>query len=235
MTKKTSYTRFPAMKKTNRKNFIMSNVLITAAFLLIVVSAGFSPSWSLPSGRRQTAGIKNAQQTADITTMKGRYCSLADFQRLINNIDNLRRGISTRKAAELAKYIWLAGDRFNCEPTLIAALIQVESSFFSRATSHMGAVGLMQLRPFVARELARRLETSWKGIQTLHDPEINILMGTCYLATLRRDFTDLTTALVAYNCGPSYVRRRLRRGMRLPTRYPAKIISLYQTFEENRS
>jgi soluble lytic murein transglycosylase len=223
------------MKKMNIENMTLSNVLVAAAFLLIVTAAGYMPSWPPLSAGVQAAGIKTEQQPVGIPTMKGRHCSLTDFQRLINNIDNLRHGISTRKAAELAKYIWLAGDRFNCEPALIAALIQVESSFFSRATSHMGAVGLMQIRPFVARELARRLETSWSGIQTLHDPEINILMGTCYLATLLHDFTDLPTALVAYNCGPSYVRRRLRRGMRLPTRYPAKIISLYQTFAENRS
>jgi len=223
------------MKKMNIEKMTLSNVLVAAAFLLIVATAGYMPSWPPLSSGAQAAGMKTNQQPAGVLTMKGRHCSLADFQRLINNIDNLRHGISTRKAAELAKYIWLAGDRFNCEPALIAALIQVESSFFSRATSHMGAVGLMQLRPFVARDLARRLETSWSGIQTLHDPEINILMGTCYLATLRRDFADLPTALVAYNYGPSYVRRRLRRGIQLPTGYPTKIISLYQTFEENRS
>ncbi len=218
--------------KINQKT--LSSLLLAVFFLFIVVLAGSStPLDALFFGHEDETCTTGEKVSASF--LKGDSCSPARFDHLTETIRQLRRGISSRQATELAKYIWLAGDRFNCEPTLIAALIQVESSFFSRATSHMGAVGLMQLRPFVARELARRLETSWSGIQTLHDPEINILMGTCYLAALRHDFADLATALVAYNYGPSYVRRRLRRGLRLPTRYPTKIISLYQTFEKNRS
>lgn len=222
------------MKKINMQKGALSNLIIAAAFLLIVAAAGYLPSLRSPSPQ-QTKHTADSSKSVSAPSLQGEYCSLADFHQLANNISALRRGISPQRATELAKYIWQAGTRFNCDPTLIAALIQVESSFFNRARSHKGALGLMQLRPFVARELARRLETSWDGEQSLHDPEINILMGTYYLATLIRDFSDLSTALAAYNCGPSYVRRRLRRGQRLPTRYSAKIMTLYQRFATNQS
>ena len=223
------------MKKMNPENMIVANVILAAVFLLLVAAAGQLPSPSGPD-RPQAQQVANKSETMPaVALLQGEHCSLADFDQLTHNIRSLRRGMSARKATELAKYIWQAGARFNCDPKLVAALIQVESSFFSRARSHKGAMGLMQLRPFVARDLAHRLETSWNGPQVLHDPETNILMGTYYLATLIRDFPDLATALAAYNCGPTYVRRCLRHGQRLPTKYSVKVMSLYQTFAANQS
>lgn len=224
------------MKKTreNQKEKAFSSLIIAVIFLLMVSMAGNWPAlrsmFSTPVRTTQAP-----RKEVKVPIMKGQHCSLMVFDHLTANIEQLRRGISSQQAAKLAKYIWLAGTRFDCDPKLITALIQVESSFFSRARSDKGALGLMQLRPFVAREMARRLETSWSGAQTLHDPETNILIGTYYLASLIRDFPDLSTALVAYNCGPTYVRHRLRHGMRLPTSYPAKIITLYQSFATNQS
>jgi len=222
------------MKISVKNQESLTSLFIVAVFLFIVTLTGSWPAFrSILSDPVRTA--QSPREEVIVPTMKGGYCSLMDFDHLTTNIEQLRQGISSPQAAELAKYIWLASARFNCDPKLIAALIQVESSFFSQARSRKGALGLMQLRPFVAREVANQLETSWDGPQVLHDPETNILIGTYYLASLIRNFPDLSTALVAYNCGPSYVRRRLRRGMRLPTRYPAKIMTLYQSFATNRS
>jgi len=231
LTKQQLYTRFPGMNNYQKS---VSNLVIATVFLFIVTLTGGWPAFCslLPAPLDTT---HSPQEEVIVPIMKGRDCSLMDFDHLTANIEQLRQGISHQRAAKLTKYILQASYRFNCDPQLIAALIQVESSFFSRARSHKGALGLMQLRPFVAREIANRLETSWGGPQVLHDPETNILIGTYYLASLIRDFTDLSTALVAYNCGPTYVRRRLRRGMRLPTKYPAKIMTLYQSFATNRS
>jgi len=144
------------------ENSALNNLIIAVGFFLIVAAAGHVPS-------RLSTGIYQAKCAADNSEavppppLRGEYCSLADFHQLANNIRALRCGISSQRATELAKYIWLAGTRFNCDPKLIAALIQVESSFFSRARSQKGAIGLMQLRPFVARELASRLKTVFGG------------------------------------------------------------------------
>ena len=79
------------------------------------------------------------------------------------------------------------------------AVIQVESSFDPRARSHKGAMGLMQLMPETARELA--VDDPW-------DPEQNVRGGTEYLRRMLTRFDgDLEHALAAYNAGPSAVER----------------------------
>ncbi|MHB9155334.1 MAG: lytic transglycosylase domain-containing protein [Endomicrobiales bacterium] len=88
------------------------------------------------------------------------------------------------------------------DPLLVTALIKVESNFLRRARSHRGAVGLMQLMPGTAEELAGDLGYKDPGRLDLENPEINIRLGTYYLARLKREFhgSDVL-ALASYNAG----------------------------------
>jgi soluble lytic murein transglycosylase-like protein len=97
-------------------------------------------------------------------------------------------------------YIEEAAVKERLEPALLRALIRVESNFNHRATSRVGAKGLMQIMPFTAEELGNR--------QALdrHNPRANILAGTHYLRGLINQFQgDLRLALAAYNAGPTAV------------------------------
>jgi soluble lytic murein transglycosylase-like protein len=88
-------------------------------------------------------------------------------------------------------------ERYGVDPTLIRAVIQVESDFNPACVSHKGARGLMQLMPATARRF---------GVKRIHDPDENIRGGVQYLAyliTLFRD--DLPRALAAYNAGENAV------------------------------
>jgi soluble lytic murein transglycosylase-like protein len=79
---------------------------------------------------------------------------------------------------------------------LVVAVISVESGFRSRAVSHAGAKGLMQLMPYTARRV---------GVAERHlfDPAQNILGGARLLAVLLRHYDgDVISALVAYNARP---------------------------------
>ncbi len=213
---------------SQRSGNFRGNLLIAFTFALLAATGGSLPH--LPAEmplNRPTAAPAPLE-------LQGESCSLPAFQRLQANIQRLRRGMSSRQAASLAGYIWQASQRFHCDPQLIAALIHVESSFLPGARSVKGARGLMQLRPFVARDIARRLQTAWKGPESLHDPRQNITMGTWYLVSLIRNFPDLQTALAAYNYGPTYIRRRLRRGQEIPRQYPDKVLSLYQAFGKEK-
>ncbi|MBN2232775.1 MAG: lytic transglycosylase domain-containing protein [Deltaproteobacteria bacterium] len=203
-----------------------TSLLLVGALFAVVLSSSYLPA---QKNARDTPAASAV--TGELSaTLVGERCLLADYQLTVDTIRSFQRQLSPRQARRLARYIWQAAHRFECDPALITALIQVESSFLSHARSHMGARGLMQLRPFVARALAEELSAGWKGEDSLHDPETNIIMGTCYLASLIRDFDDLPTALAAYNCGPTLVRSRLRRGLALPGRYAAQVISLYHTY-----
>jgi soluble lytic murein transglycosylase-like protein len=90
---------------------------------------------------------------------------------------------------------------------LVAGVIRQESAFNPRATSRVGARGLMQLMPDTARETARRLGLSYHP-QDLYDPQVSLRLGTAYLRELLDDFHgNLELALAGYNGGPNRIGR----------------------------
>ncbi len=97
------------------------------------------------------------------------------------------------------------------DPLLILALIKTESHFFKKAKSSRGAIGLMQLLPATAKEIARELNIKDFKTQDLEDPKINIQFGTYYLAKLHKEFgQDTVAALAAYNAGKKNVKDWLK-------------------------
>jgi len=111
--------------------------------------------------------------------------------------------------------------RYDVPPETILAVIRIESTFDANAISEAGAVGLMQLLPSTAAELARELSLDWAGAADLHDPATNIALGTYYLTKMLGRFNDLTQALAAYNEGPARVAERARRS----TEYTQKVLA----------
>jgi soluble lytic murein transglycosylase-like protein len=97
------------------------------------------------------------------------------------------------------------------DPALVAGLIRQESSFNPRATSPVGARGLMQVMPDVGRSLARSRKIAGYTDESLYDPALNIRFGTSHLANLLRRGRPLVQVLAAYNAGESRVSRWERR------------------------
>jgi soluble lytic murein transglycosylase len=95
---------------------------------------------------------------------------------------------------------------------LLVALIEQESRFDPRAKGPRGALGLMQVRPFVGEDVAARIGLPWQGEQTLLDPVLNVRIGVAYLTELLARFGNQELALAAYNMGPTRLARRLARG-----------------------
>jgi soluble lytic murein transglycosylase-like protein len=87
--------------------------------------------------------------------------------------------------------------RYNVDPTLVRAVIQVESNFNPNCVSNKGARGLMQLMPGTARRF---------GVANIHDSEQNIHGGVRFLSYLMRLFNDdLPRVLAGYNAGENAV------------------------------
>lgn len=112
-------------------------------------------------------------------------------------------------------------DRHDVDSLLLAALVQVESSFLPDAVSPVGAVGLTQVMPSTARWIGARGD--------LTDPASNLDAGARYLARLLNQFDgDLELSLAAYNAGPNAVRRYDGVPPYRETRqYVRKVLSVY--------
>ncbi len=91
-------------------------------------------------------------------------------------------------------------------PVLVASVINAESRFDPTAKSQKGAIGLMQLLPTTAEEIAKKLNIVDFSAEDLLVPEINIAIGTYYLAQMLAQFGDEKIALCGYNAGPKTVR-----------------------------
>jgi len=88
--------------------------------------------------------------------------------------------------------------RNNLEPELVAAVIQVESSWYPKAESEAGACGLMQVIP----KWNPKKDGSYYTCDELKDPETNIKVGTEALRWwMDRAKGDTDLALCAYNAG----------------------------------
>ncbi len=91
------------------------------------------------------------------------------------------------------------------DPFFVAGLIRQESMFHPSIASSAGAIGLMQLLPGTAQEVARSLGIRYERAR-LDDPEYNVRLGTQYLAQMLRRFDGRAEdALSAYNAGPGRI------------------------------
>lgn len=95
---------------------------------------------------------------------------------------------------------------------LSLAIIELESGFDPSAEGPAGSIGLMQLQPATARELALRHGFDWSRHHTLLDPGKNTRLGIAYLADMQSKFGSIEHAIAAYHIGPGNLRRLLARG-----------------------
>lgn len=108
-------------------------------------------------------------------------------------------------------------NRHELDPSLVAAVIRVESNYRPQAVSRKGARGLMQVLPTTGEWILRMQGTPLPLEQVeeqLFEPEFNISLGTWYLAFLTRKFEgDKAKILAAYNAGQGQVDAWLEQGV----------------------
>ena len=97
-------------------------------------------------------------------------------------------------------------NKYGMDPALIKSIIYQESGGDPNATSYAGAMGLMQLMPGTAQEVAAQL--GWSSYDP-YDPRQSVEMGTYYLSNLISTYglegptaeATYANGLAAYNWG----------------------------------
>jgi soluble lytic murein transglycosylase len=95
------------------------------------------------------------------------------------------------------------------EPDLLQALMREESALDPKALSWAGALGLTQLMPGTAKQVARKHKISARITpERLLEPDLNIRLGALNLGELLQQFKGVKQFAVAgYNAGPGAVNR----------------------------
>jgi soluble lytic murein transglycosylase len=91
-----------------------------------------------------------------------------------------------------------------------------ESALDPHALSSTGALGLTQVMPGTAREVARRLKLHGFVPSKLFDPDVSIRIGGAYLGELYARFQHPALAFASYNAGPGAVSAWLSKRRSLP-------------------
>jgi len=110
---------------------------------------------------------------------------------------------SVRKAIKFYPIIEYYSTEFNVDPLLVTSIMKVESNFNPDAKSKKGAIGLMQLMPQTAKEVAtKHLNLEKYNEKELYDPDLNIALGVYYVKILSDMFNNNTNLVLAsYNAG----------------------------------
>ena len=136
-------------------------------------------------------------------------------------------GLTAGEVDAVARTVVVEARRHALEPSLVLAVMHVESRFYNFAVSPVGAIGLMQVMPETGEELAARIGIDWVGPADPVRSDPNVRLGVAYLRELSDRYGSLATALAAYNWGPGRIDRRLRLGTALPDQYPSLVLEAY--------
>ncbi len=99
-----------------------------------------------------------------------------------------------------------AEQAFQVPSAWVLGVIRQESRFDANARSWVGALGLMQLMPATAKEIAQKTGLPGRARSALLDPGVNIPMGTYYLSELLQRLGSPVKVTAAYNAGASRAR-----------------------------
>ncbi len=140
-----------------------------------------------------------------------------------------------------------ASEEFEIDPCMLAALVQVESSFQADAVSNVGAIGLMQIMPETGEWLSGKIELEQEyATELLYDPGINLRLGSWYLSFLLNRYDGRwQEALTAYIAGQGQVDKWLKdpelskNGKTLDVipgqdvkEYAAKVMRFHESYKE---
>ena len=117
----------------------------------------------------------------------------------ILNFNNIKKSMYPQK---YSLFVEKYSDEYKLDKFFVYSIIKAESNFEETVSSSKGAMGLMQLMPETAREIATVLNIDNPDKVDYFDPDINVKIGCYYLSYLMEKYNgDTITVSAAYNAG----------------------------------
>lgn len=167
-----------------------------------------------------------------IAFQQKRITELEEKLQIFKAIDDFQIGFSDDEVSRLTDVIYSESKKYEYDPMFILAVILTESSFKKGQKSSVGARGLMQVVPFVGKDVAPRAGVNWEGSTTLFEPESNIKLGALHMFEQILKFGDVKKAILSYNLGESRLRGLMRTNKPLPANYLNKVLNNYKMLKE---
>ena len=168
------------------------------------------------------------QPVADKTDVVDHLLATAETRgKLFAAVSRCRPSLSERQRWRIVDAIHQESERHGYDPLFVMAIVEVESTCSPTANSPRGAVGLTQIKPSTAREVAKDLGVPFGGRHALVQPNVNVRLGLSYLARLEEKFGDPYVAIAAYNLGPRRAARMSRQNAKR-ARYVKKVLARYE-------
>jgi soluble lytic murein transglycosylase len=139
--------------------------------------------------------------------------------------------IPDEELRDVARTMYDASRRYAVDYRLVLAVMDAESNFRQNVVSDAGAIGIMQVKPIVAREFSEEVGIPYER-DVLHCPHANVRFGVYYLSWLSRHYDNDYAILYAYNVGYTRARQNMQRSSEPKTGYTRKVMEEY---ERNRS
>ncbi|HBW36407.1 lytic transglycosylase domain-containing protein [Desulfosporosinus sp. BICA1-9] len=154
-----------------------SNMLLFATLLKAALGGGMASSQGLMSQSNNLLGTTEVSGNQGIPALKAKAENRGSLDHLIYSM----------------------AQKYGVNPDLIQQVVKAESGFNAKATSPVGAMGLMQLMPGTAASY---------GVKNAYDATQNLDGGTHFLKDLLDRFKgNIPLSLAAYNAGPGAVEK----------------------------
>ncbi len=161
-------------------------------------------------GRREWNFTLRGMNERELLAAAQLACGRTDWQLCINTAERAKQSVDValRYPTPYALEITAAATQAGLDPAFVFGLIRQETRFMPQLRSSAGASGLMQLMPATARWVAKKVGLDPVKAASLHDPLLNLRLGTSYLKLVLDDLSgSLAMAAAAYNAGPNRPRR----------------------------
>lgn len=198
------------------------------AFLFVFI-------YLLQSGLLVYLIIDKIELEKQIAYQQERVSELEEKLQIFKAINDFQIGFTDEETYRLANVIYDESFKYEYDPMFVIAIILTESSFVRGQTSNKGARGLMQVIPYVGRDLAERSGVEWEGTKTLFEAETNIKLGTLHMFEQILKFGDIKKAILSYNLGETRLRGLIRQQKELPKQYLNKVLENYRMLKDTYS